>query len=59
MSASQTPGRPLPSPAPTVPMRVPMRDLLASCAAAHLISTPPPAPEPEPRRSAPEHREAA
>ena len=45
---------------------VSMRDLLASCAAAKLISTPPPDPEPEtPRATSPaasateEHRRAA
>lgn len=38
---------------------VPMRDLLAACAAAAVVSTPPRAPEP--RRSGPvrEHRAAA
>ncbi|GGS23930.1 hypothetical protein AB0E75_03735 [Streptomyces griseoviridis] len=55
MPASPTPGRPLPAP----PAAVPMRDLLAACAAAAAISTPPRAPEPEPRAAAPEHREAA
>ncbi|MCZ9342670.1 hypothetical protein NGM37_33430 [Streptomyces sp. TRM76130] len=43
----------------TQPAPVPMRDLLAACAAAKAISTPPRAPEPEPRRAAPERREAA
>ncbi|MGC9495459.1 hypothetical protein [Streptomyces sp. WG7] len=38
---------------------VSMRDLLASCAAATVISTPPRAPEPEVRRPVREHREAA
>ncbi|MDT0434169.1 MULTISPECIES: hypothetical protein [Streptomyces] len=39
-----------------------MRDLLASCAAARAVSTPPLAPDPElPRATAPEprHRDAA
>ncbi|MEU4652999.1 hypothetical protein AB0G32_03450 [Streptomyces sp. NPDC023723] len=52
MSASQTQ-------VPQVP-QVPMRDLLAACAAARTISTPPRAPDPEPRQSTPaEHRDAA
>jgi hypothetical protein len=39
---------------------VSMRDLLASCAAAHTISTPPRLPDPELSRSpARQHREAA
>ncbi len=41
---------------------VTMRDLLASCAAAKLISTPPPDPAPEAPRERPavgEHRRAA
>ncbi len=45
-----------PEPAPT---GVSMYDLLASCAAATAISTPPRAPEPETRRPVREHREAA
>ncbi|WP_217167040.1 hypothetical protein [Streptomyces sp. AC512_CC834] len=45
------------SPAPS---GVSMRDLLASCAAATAVSTPPRAPaEPEARRPVREHREAA
>ncbi|MFG3658155.1 hypothetical protein [Streptomyces sp. NPDC047706] len=36
-----------------------MRDLLASCAAAAAISTPPRAPEPPAPRQRVEHREAA
>ncbi|CAL9479781.1 hypothetical protein SUDANB145_03000 [Streptomyces sp. enrichment culture] len=49
MSASQT-----------QPVQVPMRDLLAACAAARTISTPPRAPEPEPRQQpASHHRDAA
>ncbi|GHF13790.1 hypothetical protein [Streptomyces fumanus] len=55
MSASQPQARP---PLP-VPSEVSMRDLLASCAAAAAVSTPPRAPEPEPRRRAGEQREAA
>ncbi|MEU1051084.1 hypothetical protein [Streptomyces sp. NPDC005876] len=55
MSASQNQARP---PLP-VPSGVPMRDLLASCAAASAVSTPPRAPEPEPRHRAGDHREAA
>ncbi|GGV84148.1 hypothetical protein [Streptomyces griseoloalbus] len=42
---------------------VPMRDLLAACAAAAAVSTPPRAPEPRPaedhREAAKDHREAA
>ncbi|MGW8063673.1 hypothetical protein ACVV2G_15695 [Streptomyces ziwulingensis] len=38
---------------------VSMRDLLASCAAATVISTPPPVPEPRTCRPVGEHREAA
>ncbi|MFI5566019.1 hypothetical protein ACIA6T_01295 [Streptomyces sp. NPDC051740] len=38
---------------------IPMHDLLASCAAAAAISTPPRAPEPRPCEPAKEHREAA
>jgi len=39
---------------------VSMRDLLASCAAANVISTPPRVPDPEVSRPpAPQHREAA
>ncbi|MBD2817777.1 hypothetical protein [Streptomyces rochei] len=42
------------------PTAVSMYDLLASCAAARAVSTPPRAPEPESRRApAPRHREAA
>ncbi|QIJ64244.1 hypothetical protein [Streptomyces sp. JB150] len=49
---------------PRVVPAVSMRDLLASCAAASAVSTPPrPAPSAEPRRPEPErvsgHREAA
>ncbi|MFJ6842943.1 hypothetical protein ACIQRE_09750 [Streptomyces griseoluteus] len=51
MSAPRPPARPEPAP------RFPMRDLLASCAAAKAISTPPPAPDPAERVV--EHREAA
>ncbi|MET7457041.1 hypothetical protein ABZT03_35190 [Streptomyces sp. NPDC005574] len=42
-----------------VPRVVSMRDLLASCAAADLISTPPRAPDPQPAKPAEDHREAA
>jgi hypothetical protein len=38
---------------------VSMRDLLASCAAAHEISTPPRVPDPQPSRRPAEHRKAA
>ncbi|MFJ6070065.1 hypothetical protein ACIQFU_04365 [Streptomyces sp. NPDC093065] len=47
---------------PPAPTAVSMRDLLASCAAAAAVSTPPRAPEPETRRPArdqdgPDHRD--
>ncbi len=48
-----------PRPEPPALTRVSMRDLLASCAAATAISTPPSAPEPERHRPARDHREAA
>ncbi|WP_405870029.1 MULTISPECIES: hypothetical protein [unclassified Streptomyces] len=38
---------------------VSMRDLLASCAAAQVISTPPRVPDPEASRPPAQHREAA
>ncbi|MFU0243045.1 hypothetical protein ACKI1J_46035 [Streptomyces scabiei] len=44
-SQAQPQGRP--GPRPSVPAGVSMRDLLASCAAATAVSTPPRAPEPE------------
>ncbi|WP_320779532.1 hypothetical protein [Streptomyces sp. CRN 30] len=59
MSASQTPGR---RPRPTATGALSMHDLLASCAAAAAVSTPPRAPEPAPRTTAVtvrDHREAA
>ncbi|MFD8523541.1 hypothetical protein ACFV2D_26470 [Streptomyces capillispiralis] len=37
---------------------VPMRDLLASCAAAAAVSTPPRAPEPRPAGPAQDHHES-
>ncbi|XKK64452.1 hypothetical protein HFP71_14430 [Streptomyces sp. ARC32] len=61
MSQAQPQGRPEPqSPAPA---GVSMRDLLASCAAATAVSTPPCAPESEPEtrrpvRERPGHRAA-
>ncbi|MFE0179231.1 hypothetical protein [Streptomyces olivaceus] len=52
-----------PRPHAPMPAGVSMRDLLASCAAAAAVSTPPLAPEPQtPRAARPveqEHREAA
>ncbi|MGW1541059.1 hypothetical protein ACWCPM_12625 [Streptomyces sp. NPDC002309] len=48
-----------PQPRPLVPAGVPMRDLLASCAAAKAISTPPRTPEPQAPRRGADHREAA
>ncbi|MER7051864.1 MULTISPECIES: hypothetical protein [unclassified Streptomyces] len=44
---------------PPAPAGVSMHELLASCAAAKVISTPPRAPEPETCHPAREHREAA
>nr|WP_234328391.1 MULTISPECIES: hypothetical protein [unclassified Streptomyces] len=48
MSQARPQGRPRPE--PPVSDGVSMRDLLASCAAAKAVSTPPRAPEPETRR---------
>lgn len=54
-----------PVPAPPAPAGVSMRDLLASCAAATAVSTPPRAPEPQtpsacrPVEQQHHHREAA
>ncbi|MEU5138674.1 hypothetical protein ACGH52_23225 [Streptomyces sp. BBFR25] len=47
-SQAQPQGRPRPR--PSAPTGVSMRDLLASCAAATAVSTPPRAPEPEAHR---------
>lgn len=44
---------------PLAPAGVSMRDLLASCAAAKAVSTPPRAPEPQAPRQGAGHREAA
>jgi hypothetical protein len=51
----------MPASQPTVPWRppVPMRDLLASCAAAAVISRPPAEPEPERLEPVERHRDAA
>ncbi|WKX23419.1 MULTISPECIES: hypothetical protein [unclassified Streptomyces] len=63
MSQAQPQDRP--GPQASAPAGVSMRDLLASCAAAAAVSTPPGAPEPETRRPVREqrgghdHREAA
>ncbi|MGW5333695.1 hypothetical protein [Streptomyces bauhiniae] len=51
MPAPRPPARPEPAP------QLSMRDLLASCAAAKAISTPPPAPDPVERGV--DHRKAA
>ncbi|MFD7435134.1 hypothetical protein [Streptomyces sp. NPDC059861] len=48
-----------PQPRPLASAGVSMRDLLASCAAAKAISTPPRAPEPPTPRQDVDHREAA
>ncbi|CAL9553349.1 hypothetical protein [Streptomyces hyderabadensis] len=49
-STSQARPQGRPRPQPPAPAGVSMRDLLASCAAATAVSTPPRAPEPETRR---------
>ncbi|WP_434091984.1 hypothetical protein [Streptomyces coelicoflavus] len=59
MSQAQPQGRP--ESQSSAPAGVSMRDLLASCAAATAVSTPPRAPEPETRRPVrerPGHRAA-
>ncbi|MBV7697087.1 hypothetical protein [Streptomyces sp. TRM70350] len=48
-----------PQPRPSAPAGVSMRDLLASCAAAKVISTPPRPPEPPAPEQRVDHREAA
>ncbi|MFD8804896.1 hypothetical protein [Streptomyces sp. NPDC059597] len=57
MSAPRPTARPERSGLAPVTSQVSMRDLLASCAAARAVSTPPAAPDPAER--APDHREAA
>ncbi|MFE3602075.1 hypothetical protein ACFXP3_30705 [Streptomyces sp. NPDC059096] len=55
MPAPERDIRPRPSSYPTrslSPSSVPMKDLLASCAAARAVSTPPSAPEPDAGREA-------
>ncbi|BFO14552.1 hypothetical protein SHKM778_09400 [Streptomyces sp. KM77-8] len=55
-SARRTPADSRPQPVSGIPMR----DLLASCAAAAAVSTPPRAPDPRPAAEpAKDHREAA
>ncbi|MEZ3177448.1 hypothetical protein KYY02_01585 [Streptomyces pimonensis] len=54
-SARRTTAQSRPQPVPGISMR----DLLASCAAAAAVSTPPRAPEPRPCEPAKDHREAA
>ncbi|MFF5155281.1 hypothetical protein ACFY3N_03225 [Streptomyces sp. NPDC000348] len=54
-SARRTTAQSRPQPVPAIPMR----DLLAACAAAAAVSTPPRAPEPRPCEPAKDHREAA
>ncbi|MFE2276132.1 hypothetical protein ACFXAE_02415 [Streptomyces sp. NPDC059454] len=54
-SARRTAAQSRPQPASGIPMR----DLLAACAAAAAVSTPPRAPEPRPCEPAKDHREAA
>lgn len=55
---SATESKPEPRSHPVV-AGVSMRDLLASCAAARAVSTPPRLPDPETLRTRSEHREAA
>ena len=50
---------PQPVTPPSAPAGVSMHDLLAACAAAAAVSTPPRAPEPGQCRPVREHREAA
>ncbi|MER8031880.1 hypothetical protein ABTZ78_23285 [Streptomyces bauhiniae] len=57
MPAPRPPARPERTPLAEAAPQFPMRDLLASCAAAKAISTPPPAPDPA--ECSPDHREAA
>ncbi|MBJ7905507.1 hypothetical protein ABZW47_11655 [Streptomyces sp. NPDC004549] len=57
MSAPRPTVRPERSGLAPVTPQVSMRDLLASCAAAKAVSTPPPAPDPA--EHTPDHREAA
>ncbi|WP_432080247.1 hypothetical protein [Streptomyces sp. WAC 04229] len=56
---SQTEPQARPRPQSPALSGVPMSELLASCAAAAAVSTPPRAPEPETRGPVREHREAA
>ncbi|MCX4764391.1 hypothetical protein OG562_26215 [Streptomyces sp. NBC_01275] len=46
-------------PRPVAPGQVSMRDLLASCAAARAVSTPPRLPDRAPAKERVEHRKAA
>ncbi|MDL5203281.1 hypothetical protein [Streptomyces sp. ALI-76-A] len=55
---SATESKPEPR-SPAVVAGVSMRDLLASCAAADAVSTPPRLPDPQTARPVREHREAA
>lgn len=64
MPASETNAQPQPQPSAVSGVSgVPMRDLLAACAAASALSTPPRAPDPVLPAAAPrpagDHREAA
>jgi hypothetical protein len=56
MSATESKAQPRPQ---AVVAGVSMRDLLASCAAATAVSTPPRLPDPQPARRPAEHRDAA
>ncbi|WP_217144352.1 hypothetical protein [Streptomyces sp. AC627_RSS907] len=55
----ETERQPQTHPRPPAPAGVSMHALLASCAAARAVSTPPRAPEPEACHPARRHREAA
>jgi hypothetical protein len=57
MPATQS--KPQPQPQSYAVAGVSMHDLLAACAAANVISTPPRAPEPEASQPPADHREAA
>ncbi|MGC4995757.1 MULTISPECIES: hypothetical protein [unclassified Streptomyces] len=57
MSVPRPTARPEGATRAQVTAQVSMRDLLASCAAAKAVSTPPPAPVPA--KCTPDHREAA
>ncbi|MEV2216307.1 hypothetical protein AB0H86_33630 [Streptomyces sp. NPDC050997] len=57
MSATESKAQPQPQ--PNAVAGVSMRDLLASCAAANAVSTPPRVPDPQAVERPAEHRKAA